>query len=254
MKNEFEAFVIEFVRCFNEKSESGPIWREPCFAYADASDPMFSELKSVIGEHHKLPKDIMEDGKTVIAYFIPIGKNIADSNIPGYFASEEWARTYLETIDLIKSINNGLNHLFSLHGWKIAMTADNRSWDPETMKCNWSHRHAAYIAGLGTWGVNHGLITEKGVCGRFGTLITDAYIEPTKRPEKEYCLYKQNESCKLCVSACPVSALYVPDTYDNWACKAVTDENAEHHESIGFADVCGKCMCGMPCSMNISAN
>lgn len=248
MREIFESFVIEFVRCFNEKDQSAAKWREPCFAYADAKDPMFNELKTVIGEHHKMPQDIMEDGKTVLTYFIPLEKSIADSNIPGYFASEEWAKAYLETIDLIKAINGGLEHLFKLHGWKIAQTADNRSWDPETMKCNWSHRHAAYIAGLGTWGVNHGLITEKGLCGRIGTLITDTYIEPTKRPEIEACLYKRNESCKLCIAACPVSALGVPDTYNNWDCKAVTDENAVYHEAIGFADVCGKCMCGMPCS------
>jgi epoxyqueuosine reductase QueG len=248
MKEIFESFVIEFVRCFNEKDASGGKWREPCFAYASANDPMFKELKTVIGKHHKLPEDIMEDGKTVLTYFIPINKNIADSNISGYFASEDWARAYLETIDLIKAINAGLDHLFKLHGWKIELTADNRSWDPETMKCNWSHRHAAYIAGLGTWGVNHGLITEKGLCGRIGTLITDAYIEPTERPEIEACLYKRNGSCHQCVDACPVSALGLPDIYKNWDCKAVTDENAVHHEGIGFADVCGKCMCGMPCS------
>lgn len=249
MKDIFESFVIEFVRCFNEKDPSGGKWREPCFAYASANDPMFQELKTVIGEHHKLPQDVMEDGKTVLTYFIPLEKKIVDSNISGYFASEEWARAYLETIDLIRAINSGLEHLFKLHGWKLELTADNRSWDPETMKCNWSHRHAAYIAGLGTWGVNHGLITEKGLSGRIGTLVTDAYVEPTKRPEIEACLYKRNGSCKLCVDACPVSALGVPDTYKNWDCKAVTDENAVHHESIGFADVCGKCMCGMPCSI-----
>lgn len=249
MKDIFESFVIEFVRCFNEKDPSGGKWREPCFAYASANDPMFQELKTVIGEHHKLPQDVMEDGKTVLTYFIPLEKKIVDSNISGYFASEEWARAYLETIDLIRAINSGLEHLFKLHGWKLELTADNRSWDPETMKCNWSHRHAAYIAGLGTWGVNHGLITEKGLSGRIGTLVTDAYVEPTKRPEIEACLYKRNGSCKLCVDACPVSALGVPDTYKNWDCKAVTDKNAVHHESIGFADVCGKCMCGMPCSI-----
>lgn len=249
MKDIFESFVIEFVRCFNEKDPSGGKWREPCFAYASANDPMFQELKTVIGEHHKLPQDVMEDGKTVLTYFIPLEKKIVDSNISGYFASEEWARAYLETIDLIRAINSGLEHLFKLHGWKLELTADNRSWDPETMKCNWSHRHAAYIAGLGTWGVNRGLITEKGLSGRIGTLVTDAYVEPTRRPEIEACLYKRNGSCKLCVDACPVSALGVPDKYKNWDCKAVTDENAVHHESIGFADVCGKCMCGMPCSI-----
>jgi hypothetical protein len=25
-------------------------------------------------------------------------------------------------------------------------------------------------------------------------------------------------------------------------------ENAEHHKNIGYADVCGKCVVGLPCS------
>ncbi len=248
MKEKLEAFIVEFVRCYNEKPEIKSRWEEPVFAYADAADPLFIGLKTVIGEYHKLPQDIMADGRTVISYFIPLSKNIADSNIPGYFSSKAWVFGYFETIDLINGINNGLQKLFELDGWQLSVTANHRSWDPETMKCDWSHRHAAYIAGLGTFGINRGLITEKGVCGRIGTLITDAYIKPTPRPEEEYCLYKRDGSCGLCLVKCPVSALDVPDYYDNRKCMAVTYENAEEYKEIGFADVCAKCMTGVPCA------
>ncbi len=249
MKEKLEAFICEFVACYNEKPAMGTKWEEPVFAYADVKDPMFGQLKEIIGPHHMLPGDIMPEGKTVITYFIPLHKSIADSNKEGRFASPEWAKAYLDTIDLIKSIENGLIHYFDIFGWTVSKTADNRSWDPDTMKCNWSHRHVAYIAGLGTFGMNRGLITEKGVCGRFGTMITDAYIKPTKRPEIEACLAKRNGSCGICIPACPVNALDSMGNYDNKKCLLVTLENAEHHKNIGYADVCGKCMAGMPCSV-----
>ena len=37
----------------------------------------------------------------------------------------------------------------------------------------WSERHAAYISGLGTFGLHKGLITEQGTCGRFVSVLTD---------------------------------------------------------------------------------
>jgi len=249
MQEKLETFITEFVTCYNEKPEIKSNWEAPIFAYADAGDPLFKELKTVIGGYHKLPADIMADARTVISYFIPLSRSIADSNIPGYFSSEPWVFGYFETIDLISAINNGLIKLFALDGWQLATTADHRSWDPVTMKCDWSHRHAAYIAGLGTFGINRGLITAKGVCGRIGTLVTDVYIKPTPRPELEYCLYKRDGSCGFCLKKCPVQALDVPDFYDNKSCMAVTYENADKYKAIGFADVCAKCMTGVPCSV-----
>lgn len=249
MQETLETFITEFVRCHNEKPEIKSRWETPVFAYADAGDSLFRGLKTVIGDYHKLPEDIMPDGRTVISYFIPLSKSIADSNIPGYFSSEPWVYGYFETIELINGINNGLKKLFALDGWDLTTTADHRSWDPETMACDWSHRHAAFIAGLGTFGINRGLITEKGVCGRIGTLITNAYIKPTPRPAEEYCLYKRDGSCGICLGKCPVLALDVPDFYDNRKCMALTYENAEKFKAIGFADVCAKCMTGVPCSI-----
>jgi len=249
MREKLEAFVKEYVKECSESPLTKSKWEEPVFAYASTKDPIFKDLKTIIGAYHKLPEDIMEDGKTVITYFIPIARSIADSNIPGYFSSEDWVYAYFETVDLINVVNEGLKKLFADNGYKIAVTADHRSWDPKTMQCDWSHRHAAYIAGLGTFGLNRGLITEKGVCGRIGTLITDAEIEPTMRPQEEFCLYKRNGSCRICLNKCPVSALDLPDIYDNKKCMDVTYENAEKYKGIGFADVCAKCMTGVPCSI-----
>ena len=71
----------------------------------------------------------------------------------------------------------------------------------------WSERHAAYVAGLGTFSLSKHLITEKGLCGRFGSVITDAPLEVTPRPYTdpyEYCTF-----CGACVPRCPARAISV---------------------------------------------
>ena len=119
MKEKLELFVKDYVKKYNENPNVKSKWEEPVFAYADTSDPLFAELKTIIGDYHKLPSDIMADGKTVITYFIPLDKSIADSNVPYYYASEEWVFGYFDTIDLINGINEGLETLFEENNYKI---------------------------------------------------------------------------------------------------------------------------------------
>ena len=42
----------------------------------------------------------------------------------------------------------------------------------------WSERHAAYACGLGTFGLSKGLITEKGMAGRFASIIVSEVFGP----------------------------------------------------------------------------
>ncbi|MGC9347755.1 MAG: hypothetical protein ACP5JG_06425 [Anaerolineae bacterium] len=112
---------------------------------------------------------------------------------------------------------------------------------------DWSHRHVAYIAGLGTFGRHHMLITEDGCCGRLNSLVTDAVVAPTPRPKTEACLYKAGGSCRACATRCPVEVLG-ETSFDRRACYSVCLENAARHADLGLADVCGKCACAVPCS------
>lgn len=66
-----------------------------------------------------------------------------------------------------------------------------------------SHRHAAYLAGLGTFGMNNVILTrEYGPRVRFGTIFTAAEIEPDRIMEGDLCI-----KCMRCVDACPAKAL-----------------------------------------------
>ncbi|MDB4444178.1 hypothetical protein N9174_02440 [bacterium] len=99
------------------------------------------------------------------------------------------------------------------------------------------------------FGTHHLLITEKGCCGRLGSLITNAFIEASGRPDTEYCLRKYNKTCGVCVRKCVTGALKA-DTFDRHECYRILLENAEIHQSEGLADVCGKCISVVPCSFH----
>jgi epoxyqueuosine reductase QueG len=112
----------------------------------------------------------------------------------------------------------------------------------------WSHRSAAAIAGLGTFGANKLLITEKGSGGRFCTILTSAVLKANQVPIESKCLYLKNGSCGLCFKICPVNALF-PDSIDKFACQNEVNKNeAKPKESTNLqsADTCGKCISVCP--------
>lgn len=100
-----------------------------------------------------------------------------------------------------------------------------------------SHRHAALLAGLGTFGVNNTLLTpEYGPRVRFGSVITAADLPPDPLLAENLCT-----RCMLCVEACPAGALderdYPEGLTDKAACAENSAELARHHISP-----CGICI------------
>jgi epoxyqueuosine reductase QueG len=105
----------------------------------------------------------------------------------------------------------------------------------------------AHIAGLGNFGVHHLLITAKGCCGRFGSLVTNLDVRPSERSDRESCLYRFNGSCLKCIDKCVAKALTL-EHFDRQGCYRLLLENADLFAKEGLADVCGKCTCVVPCS------
>ena len=222
-------------------------WRTPLVACADADDPLFDRIREVSHPGHLLPCDLLDGARTVITYFLPFSLEIIASNRTGRYQSSEWARAYIETNALITSINTGISSFLVSHGLMAATIAPTHNFDPETLLSPWSHRHAAYIAGLGTFGINRMLITDQGCCGRIGSLVTDAAIQADSRPEQEYCTFKTDGSCGACVKRCPSGALK-KGGFDRHVCYEALLINEQRYLHIGRADACGKCLCGLPCS------
>lgn len=110
------------------------------------------------------------------------------------------------------------------------------------MMRRWSERHAAYVCGLGTFGLSKGLITEKGMAGRFSSLITDAPLEADTR---EYTgLYDNCIGCGACVRRCPVRAID-PQTGKN---HSVCFMNIGRSKILRYPRYgCGLCQSAVPC-------
>ncbi len=82
------------------------------------------------------------------------------------------------------------------------------------------HRRAAVMAGLGVYGLNNLLVTEKyGPRVRLATVLTTASVSPNRPLRKKVCT-----ECGKCVEACPVSALSGPGRTDKRACGRVVFE------------------------------
>jgi epoxyqueuosine reductase QueG len=100
-----------------------------------------------------------------------------------------------------------------------------------------SHRHAAYLAGLGNFGINNMLLTEKfGPRVRFASIFTAADLPPDPVIQRPLCT-----SCMQCVNICPVKAIdgrhYPEGLTDKKACAARSEALYKRHISP-----CGLCI------------
>ena len=239
--------IIRFVDAYRKSENVETRWLEPLVGFADAGDPLFSQLHSAVSPTHATPNDLLKGARSVIAYFLPFDKSISQKNRGDYYAVKEWALAYIETNRLIIDLNNHLSGLLAKKGKRCTVLPPTHNFEKEKLISDWSHRHVAFVAGLGTFGLHNLLITDKGCCGRLGSIITDAVLTPSVRPKTEHCLYKHNKTCTECVKRCAAHALKV-DSFDRHACYTLLLENAKLYEQYGLADACGKCICEVPCS------
>ncbi len=233
-------------------------YRAPLLGFADANNHLFISLKKLVGKHHLLPKDIFSKAKSVISLFQPFGIKLVRENARGKIPTKEWCLAYTETNKLLDLLTESLkcfigrmgfgserhsvfHHLSDKHDRNIKVTY---------MTSKWSQRHIAYIAGLGTFGLNNMLITSKGCAGRYSSLVTNMKLFPSSRPDKEYCLMKQGINCGYCRKICPSGALREAN-FDYLKCwRYLIDQNRISEENkMPIVNVCGKCMSGAPCSI-----
>jgi epoxyqueuosine reductase QueG len=247
MRKKIENLVKGFVKDGPARNRTRTEWGSPLVGFAGAPDPLCADLRDWVSKTHFLPTNLLAGARTVIVYFVPFNRKTAVGNRKGEKASLEWATAYIETNRLLVELGQRLSEELGKEGFQSALVPPTHNFDKKRLISNWSHRHLAWIAGLGTFGLNRMLITEKGCCGRLGSLVTDAVIEPTPRPKREFCLFKYDGSCKKCVDRCFSGALKV-DSYNRKKCYEVCLTNAETYSQLGLADVCGKCVSGVPCS------
>lgn len=268
MKNQIANIINSFIskyRCDNDISTN---WGEPLVGFADANHPDILNLPNMISPKHGVPSEVVDDASIVIAYFIPFTGELAETNrISRETASAEWALAYEETNTLLSEINSHLIKALKQMGYNAGISPKASVFDKDKLISHWSHRHFAKAAGLGTFGLNNMLITKTGCCGRYSTVVTNLDIEPDAPLDEEYCLYKKNGICKVCINNCPSGALTV-NGFDRNKCYEICEKNAQIYTEFGYSyvgeyaddndpqhkhnksgsEVCGKCVVGAPCT------
>ncbi|HUW64932.1 MAG TPA: epoxyqueuosine reductase [Spirochaetia bacterium] len=243
MKDFIEQSIMQVVT----QAAGKTAYRQPLVGFARADDPLFRELKKAVGPGHLLPQDLLPEAVSVLAFFLPFHKELVETNKKHPYVAREWAEAYIETNRLISHCCEVLGEKLAARGVKTAWQQPTHNFDPEKLVSFWSHKHVAFVCGLGTFGLNHLLITPAGCAGRLGSLVTDHSLPPSPRPAGHNCLYYRQETCLTCVKRCPTGAL-TPGGLDKQKCYGHLLQVDAHFCDLGTCDVCGKCATG-PCAV-----
>jgi epoxyqueuosine reductase len=182
------------------------------------------------------PRAIFPEAKTVIVIGLPVNLPIIET------APSIWYYELYRTV----------NTLLDIDGYRIASFLNNEGFPSvgvprdgygsitqlkERPLAFFSHRHAAYLAGLGNFGINNTLLTKKyGPRVRFTSIFTAADIPPDSIMEDSLCT-----RCMRCVNACPVKAIgaegYPTGLIDKKACATRSEALSKRYISP-----CGLCI------------
>jgi epoxyqueuosine reductase QueG len=231
-------------------TEAGTItdYREPLVAFVAADAPRFADLRRVAQPTHMMPDDLLRGARSVISFFLPFDNWVVEANAHhGEEVAREWAEAYVETNRLIERITKRLIRSLAAQGIRAAAEPPTHNFDPISLVSRWSHKSIAVIAGLGSFGLHHMVITDSGCAGRFGSLVINADLPVSSAKPKERCLYFHDGSCLECILRCPVDALDENNPIDRRRCHQRLHNVAKRYEHLGLVEVCGKCAIG-PCS------
>lgn len=267
--------IKKFVAAENTSCSMGAIWQEPIVGFADAKGEYIGRLKDIVHPEHQMPDEVMDDAKTIICYFVPFARWITESNSIKDVAngddeedlsSPQWAESYELTNAMMARLNEHIAEVINKLGYEAKIAPEAAVFYRDEVISHWSFRHMAYAAGLGTFGLNNMLITDKGCSGRYNCLVTNLALEPDSPKKEEACLYIKNGTCGACMIKCPAGAIS-PDGFDRHKCYEQCLKNAVIYTEFGNSyagscedaaqkdesnsygsEVCGKCIAGMPCA------
>lgn len=248
-------------------------WAEPLVGFAGGADPVFDDFKEHVGDFHWTPLEIFSDifprlsisnqELTVISWILPQTESTkTDHRKATRIPPERWIRSRIFGEKTNEKLRLFLVEKLNQSGHEALAPTLTPNWEivrSESfyLASKWSERHAAYAAGLGTFGLCDGLITAKGKAIRAGSVIARITIPPTPRPyddHRAYCLHFSENTCGECIERCPVGALSETG-HDKRKCNRHIQNNVATYvkENFGFPGRggCGLCQTGVPCESRI---
>jgi epoxyqueuosine reductase QueG len=182
------------------------------------------------------PRAIFPETETVVVIGYPVSLPVLET-APSIWYYEEY-KTVNTLLDLaahrIASFLNGKGFP------SVAVPRDGYghiSILKDTPVAFFSHRHAAFLAGLGNFGINNVILTRQfGPRVRFTSILTGAELPADPVMEEPLCI-----DCMQCMKACPVQAIpgrdYPKALTDKRACAVRSEELAARYISP-----CGLCI------------
>ena len=277
LKNAITGFVSTNPGNYCELSQ-GPYFDEPLIGFARGDDPVFDRIKEQVGPLSwtpyealvgslppgELQKRIEPEDISVVSWVLPINTLIRATNRREKTQpSPEWSYTRYYG----EKFNNILKRFVT--GWLEArgcpavapslLPGFRIIKDPArgNFTSTWSERHIAFACGLGTFSLNDGLITARGIAHRLGSVVVNAKLPRAERPysgHMDYCL--ASRGCTACIRRCPVNAI-TGEGHDKELCNEMNysgEEAARRRKRLGFEQTgCGLCQVGVPCEDRIPA-
>ena len=246
-------------------------WDEPLVGYSRGDDPIFDQYKGNIGPFHWTPLEafqlafpqlsVKSDELTVISWILPAAEAVkADLRKQTTDPSEKWIRARIYGEEFNEELRKFVAVTLTKSGHPADPPVFQSRFKTENsqrygMASSWSERHAAYAAGLGTFGLCDGLITPKGKAMRCGSVIARVQVPATPRPYTDhhaYCLFYAKGICGMCMKRCPAGAV-TKTGHNKMACMkqcAATAQYADKNFGLkGYG--CGFCQTGVPCESRI---
>jgi epoxyqueuosine reductase QueG len=250
-----------------------PAFNAPLVGFASGADPLWEKYTAHIGDFYLTPAVIFRnafpdkrpppaDGLTVISWVLPLTQQTRREQArQTKKPSERWFRTRYYGEAFNDTLRRHVVERLGMAG--IAAVAPmlagfwRRSDQGPYAPCsNWSERHAAYAAGLGTFGLCDGLITPVGKAMRTGSVVARVTVSPTPRPYTDrhaYCLFYSHGTCGKCIDRCPVKAIS-RDGHNKRICMKYTESTMNAYAREAFAidiPACGLCQSWVPCTDHI---
>jgi epoxyqueuosine reductase QueG len=248
-----------------------PAWDSALVGFAPGNDPIWQQFKEYVGPFHWTPWEIYAqmhpgdparpDELTVISWVLPQRKEVRDANRRARkYPAEQWARIRIygelfnvalrrHMVGILQQKNHPAAAPMLAPNWTVV---DSQRF---SYASSWSERHAAYAAGLGTFGLCDGLITARGKAMRTGSVVARISIAPTPRlytNHRAYCLFFAENTCGKCIDRCPAGAI-TKDGHDKKKCRKYQEKLLpyikENYKFNGYG--CGLCQVGVPCEAGI---
>jgi epoxyqueuosine reductase QueG len=247
--------------------EEEPVFATPLVGFAAGDDPLFEEFKQHAGPSHWTPGEAfalafpgratVAGALTVISWILPHTlQTTRDNRRQRSLPAERWARAKFAGEQFNIALREHLVAVLAEVG--IAAVAPTRlpHWSMAEVTSNWSERHIAYAAGLGTFGLCDGLITPLGKAMRCGSVVARLSVPATPRPYSDhhaYCDFFSDKRCAVCVGRCPVGAISERG-HDKARCRAYLEQVRREfiEPRFGFStDACGLCQTKVPCEARV---